>query len=181
MSDDELVRMVNYSWWSEGYAVGVQDSMLRATQIERILTDLIADLQNPSFGYNPDCQQAYPRCNERAIGESCPAHYEAAVEQAADKADQLLLELTPAEREPRRPGRVLHRLGTLLPMPFLSDPGDIGAPPMAFPFVAVGDGELDDIEVDESEFERWKVKHRCSGDDASLKIIYQLQKKAGIA
>ena len=149
MSDDELVRMVNYSWWSEGYAVGVQDSMLRATQIERILTDLIADLQNPSFGYTPDCQKAYPRCNERAIGESCPAHYEAAVEQAADKADQLLLELTPAERE--------------------------------VPFVAVGDGELDDIEVDESEFERWKVKHRCSGDDASLKIIYQLQKKAGIA
>lgn len=30
--------------WESGYAEGVQDSMLRATQIERILTDLIAEL-----------------------------------------------------------------------------------------------------------------------------------------
>lgn len=33
--------------WNEGYAAGVQDSMLRATQYERIVTDLIAEL----YGY----------------------------------------------------------------------------------------------------------------------------------
>lgn len=32
--------------WNEGYSVGVQDSMLRATQCERILSDLIAELRN---------------------------------------------------------------------------------------------------------------------------------------
>jgi len=31
--------------WDEGYSVGVQDSMLRSTQIERVLTDLIAELR----------------------------------------------------------------------------------------------------------------------------------------
>lgn len=31
--------------WEEGYSVGVQDSMLRATQYERILQDLIAELR----------------------------------------------------------------------------------------------------------------------------------------
>jgi hypothetical protein len=37
--------MVNDRVWEEGYAVGVQDSMLRATQYERILTDLIEHLR----------------------------------------------------------------------------------------------------------------------------------------
>ena len=32
--------------WDEGYSVGVQDSMLRSTQIERVLTDLIAELRD---------------------------------------------------------------------------------------------------------------------------------------
>ena len=40
----QLIRMVNDRMWEEGYAVGVQDSMLRATQYERILTGLIAEL-----------------------------------------------------------------------------------------------------------------------------------------
>ena len=34
--------------WDEGYSVGVQDSMLRSTQIERVLTDLIAELRDVS-------------------------------------------------------------------------------------------------------------------------------------
>ena len=41
----QLIRMVNDRMWEEGYAVGVQDSMLRATQYERILQDLIAELR----------------------------------------------------------------------------------------------------------------------------------------
>lgn len=50
----QLIRMVNDRMWEEGYAVGVQDSMLRATQYERILRDLIAELRahcrEPSCG-----------------------------------------------------------------------------------------------------------------------------------
>ena len=41
----QLIRMVNDRWWDEGYAVGLQDSMLRATQYEHILRDLIAELR----------------------------------------------------------------------------------------------------------------------------------------
>ena len=42
---DGLIRMSGDAMWNEGYALGVQDSMLRATQIERVLTDLIAELR----------------------------------------------------------------------------------------------------------------------------------------
>jgi hypothetical protein len=37
--------------WEEGYSIGVQDSMLRATQYERVLTDLIADLRANAEGH----------------------------------------------------------------------------------------------------------------------------------
>lgn len=45
VENDGLVR---------AYEIGVQDSMLRATQYERILTDLIAELQEQVEWYPPD-------------------------------------------------------------------------------------------------------------------------------
>lgn len=51
---DGLIRMSGDAMWNEGYALGVQDSMLRATQIERVLTDLIAELRDQMDYYPPD-------------------------------------------------------------------------------------------------------------------------------
>lgn len=59
--------MVNDRVWDEGYAVGVQDSMLRATQYERILTDLIAALRDiyEDMGGGWDLKEATDRAEAR--------------------------------------------------------------------------------------------------------------------
>lgn len=50
---DGLIRMSGDAMWNEGYALGVQDSMLRATQIERVLTDLITELREETERWFP--------------------------------------------------------------------------------------------------------------------------------
>ena len=51
--------------WDEGYSVGVQDSMLRSTQIERVLTDLIAELRSPFFSMDPELDPVLDRAEAR--------------------------------------------------------------------------------------------------------------------
>lgn len=70
---DGLIRMSGDAMWNEGYALGVQDSMLRATQIERVLTDLIAELrelnQNRDGGmWAEDVHDAADRAEARLKG-----------------------------------------------------------------------------------------------------------------
>ena len=55
-----------------------------------ILQDLIAELQDASTGYDPDCQSG---CGV-VPGAGCPTHYEQAVERAADRAEQRLQEVS---------------------------------------------------------------------------------------
>ena len=55
-----------------------------------VLTDLIAELQDASTGYDPDCQNG---CGD-VPGAGCPTHYEQAVERAADRAEARLREVT---------------------------------------------------------------------------------------
>ncbi len=54
-----------------------------------ILQDLIAELQDASTGYDPDCQSG---CGD-IPGAGCPVHYEEAVERAADRAEARLREV----------------------------------------------------------------------------------------
>lgn len=62
---DGLIRMSGDAMWNEGYALGVQDSMLRATQIERVLTDLIAELRSPFFSMDPELDPVLDRAEAR--------------------------------------------------------------------------------------------------------------------
>jgi hypothetical protein len=62
----------------------------RRARTEHILLDLIAELQDASTGYDPDCQNG---CGD-VPGAGCPTHYEQAVERAADRAEQRLREVT---------------------------------------------------------------------------------------
>ena len=59
--------------WDEGYSVGVQDSMLRSTQIERVLTDLIAELRSlPAPMHRPGGLVAVIRVRGRASWQTWP-------------------------------------------------------------------------------------------------------------
>ena len=62
---DGLIRMSGDAMWDEGYSVGVQDSMLRSTQIERVLTDLIAELRSPFFSMDPELDPVLDRAEAR--------------------------------------------------------------------------------------------------------------------
>ena len=62
---DGLIRMSGDAMWNEGYALGAQDSMLRATQIERVLTDLIAELRSPFFSMDPELDPVLDRAEAR--------------------------------------------------------------------------------------------------------------------
>lgn len=62
---DGLIRMSGDAMWNEGYALGVQDSMLRATQIERVLTDLITELRSPFFSMDPELDPVLDRAEAR--------------------------------------------------------------------------------------------------------------------
>ena len=77
------------TWWS--YATGSLRSRCRRHEesAQNILLDLIAELQDASTGYDPDCQSG---CGV-VPGAGCPTHYEQAVERAADRAEQRLQEV----------------------------------------------------------------------------------------
>jgi len=61
-----------------------------ARMLRVIVTDLIAELQDVSTGYDPGCQNG---CGD-VPGAGCPTHYEQAVERAADRAEVRLREVS---------------------------------------------------------------------------------------
>ncbi len=48
-----------------GIRIRVQDSMLRATQYERVLSDLIAELRSPFFSMDPELDPVLDRAEAR--------------------------------------------------------------------------------------------------------------------
>ena len=75
--------------FGDGYGRGMTDSARQVLAYRHILQDLIAELQDASTGYDPDCQNG---CGD-VPGAGCPTHYEQAVERAADRAEQRLREV----------------------------------------------------------------------------------------
>lgn len=55
--DDEAIGALTTEDLTDAYSAGVRDSMLRATQYERILTNLIAELR----GRHADCTTCYTK------------------------------------------------------------------------------------------------------------------------
>lgn len=93
----QLIRMANDRVWEEGYAVGVSDAILRATQYERILTDLIAELRTAHHAqpytlteghYCPVCQTRASRLSDKPVDWPCDTA------RMADRAESRLKGLT---------------------------------------------------------------------------------------
>ena len=74
--------------WDEGYSVGVQDSMLRSTQIERVLTDLIAELRAEHYPHPCTDPEDFPCCCE-----SCAGAWPCLMADMADRAEERLQKL----------------------------------------------------------------------------------------
>jgi hypothetical protein len=70
------------------YETGVRDSMLRATQYERILTDLIAELRSEHYPHSCTDPEDFPCCCQE-----CRGHWPCGIEAAARSAERRLREM----------------------------------------------------------------------------------------